>query len=222
MRLLLIGHDKDLFKYVLTEVEKDYVVDIAHSGVEGSYMSQINDYDVIVIDSILSDMEGVDVCRETRGANIKTPIILLHEKSELTYKVRSLDAGVDVNLQKPVDVSEFKAQVRALARRNNYFSGQCLLKLGRIEMDCKGKQLWVKGKEVLLRRKEFDLLEYLLINKQRIVSKEELLEHVWEKGIYVFSNTVEVHIKSLRERFKKTVGKKIIRTIRGFGYRIDC
>lgn len=222
MRILLVEDDKDLLEDVLTEVEKDYVVDVAYSGVEGTYLSQINDYDVMVVDATLPDMDGVEICRLTRGADIKTPIILLHDSCELSNKVMGLDAGADVNLQKPIDILEIKAQVRALTRRNNSVAGGCVIKIGKLEVDCRQKQVLVKGKVLHLRRKEFDLLEYLIINRKRVVSKEEILEHVWEKGIYVFSNTVEVHIKSLRERFKKHLRKKLIRTVRGFGYKIDC
>lgn len=222
MRILLVEDDKDMLDDVLTEVEKDYVVDVAYSGVEGTYLSQINDYDVMVVDAALPDMDGVEICRLTRSANIRTPIILLHDSCEISSKVMSLDAGADVNLQKPINILEIKAQVRALTRRNNSILGGCVLKIGKLEVDCRQKQVLVRGKIVHLRRKEFDLLEYLVINRKRVVSKEEILEHVWEKGIYVFSNTVEVHIKSLRDKFEKLVGKKIIRTIRGFGYRINC
>jgi two-component system OmpR family response regulator len=222
MRILLVEDDKELLDDVLTEVEKDYVVDVAYSGVEGTYLSQINDYDVMVFDAELPDMDGVEICRVTRSANIKTPIILLHDSCELSNKVMSLDAGADVNLQKPINIPEVKAQVRALTRRNSSNSGSCILKVGKLEVDCRQKLVLVKGRIVHLRRKEFDLLEYLVINRKRIVPKEEILEHVWEKGIYIFSNTVEVHIKSLRERFRRLAGKNIIRTVRGFGYRIDC
>jgi DNA-binding response OmpR family regulator len=221
MRILFVEDDKDFLDDVLTDAERDYVVDVAYSGAEGTYLSQINDYDVMVFDAALPDMDGVEICRVTRGANIKTPIILLHDSCEISNKVMSLDAGADVILYKPIDISEIKAQVRALARRNNSISDGCVIKIGKIEVDCRQKQVVFKSKIIQLRRKEFDLLEYLIINRKRTVSKEEILEHVWEKGIYVFSNTVEVHIRSLRERFSKLTGRKIIRTVRGFGYRID-
>ena len=222
MRILLVEDDKELLDDVLSEVERDYVVDVAYSGVECTYLSQINDYDVMVVDATLPDMDGVEICKATRDADIKTPIILLHDSCGSDSKVMSLDAGADVNLLKPINVSEIKAQVRALTRRSSSVSGGCIIKVGKLEVDCRQKQVLIKGKDLHLRRKEFDLLEYLVINRKRVVSKEEILEHVWEKGIYVFSNTVEVHIKSLRDRFKKLVGKKLIRTVRGFGYRIDC
>lgn len=222
MRILLIEDDKDLLEDILTEVEKDYIVDVAYNGIDGTYLSQINDYDVIVVDSTLPDIDGVEVCRMTRSADIKTPIILLSESLEPAQKVKSLDAGADVNFQKPLNVDEFKAQIRAIARRTKSHSNGSLIKSGKIEIDIREKQIYINKKPIFLRRKEYDLLEYLLLNKGRIVSKEEILEHVWEKGIYVFSNTVEVHIRSLREHLRKLVGKKFIRTIRGFGYKIQA
>jgi len=222
MRILLVEDDKDFLDDVLTEVERDYIVDVAYSGVEGTYLSQINDYDVMLVDATLPDMDGTEICRLTRDADIKTPIILFHDNCETGSNVMSLDAGADVNMQKPINILEVKAQVRALARRNNLVTDGCVIKVGKLEVDCRQRQVSSRGKALRLRRKEFDLLEYLVINRKRVVSKEEILEHVWEKGIYVFSNTVEVHIKSLRGRFEKFVGKKIIRTVRGFGYKIDC
>ena len=222
MRILLIQDDKDLLDDVLDEVEKDYVVDVAYNGVDGTYLSQVNDYDVMVVDSTLPDIDGIEVCKLTRSAKITTPIILLSDDSESANKVRSLDAGADVNFSKPVNVDEFKAQVRALARRNGAALSDSFLKVGKVEIDLCKKQIYINKKPKLLRRKEFDLLEYLLINRGRVVSKEELLEHVWEKGIYVFSNTVEVHIRSLREHLARYVGKRFIRTVRGFGYKIQA
>jgi len=222
MRLLFIEDDKELFENVLTEAERSYIVDIASSGSDGTYLSQINDYDVMVVDSVLPDIDGIEVCKMTRSADIKTPIMLLSGVNESSDKVRSLDAGADVTLHKPVNVDEFMAQVRALARRTGTLTSGNTIKAGKIELDFKRKQTYVNNKQIQLRRKEFDLLEYLLINKGRVVSKEEILEHVWEEGIYVLSNTVEVHVRSLREHLKRYVGKKFIKTVRGFGYKIEA
>lgn len=222
MRILFIEDDKEALDNVVTEVEKDYVVDVAYSGAEGSYLSQINDYDAMLVSDSLPDMGGIEICKQTRGADISTPIIVYNDNHKIGDKVMSLDAGADVVLQKPLNILEIKAQIRALTRRNNLISSGCVLKVGKLEIDCQQKRVSVNGKVIHLRRKEFDLLEYLVINRKRVISKEEILEHVWQKGIYVFSNTVEVHIKSLREKFKKPIRKNVIRTIRGYGYKLDC
>lgn len=221
MRILLVDEDKEFLDCILSEVEKDYVVDIAHNGTEGTSLSQINDYDVMVVSDVLSDMNGFDVCKEVRIANVTTPIIYLSNTNEMSKKVVGLDSGADVYLVKPVSCSAFKAQIRALIRRKNQLNGGRLLEAGDIKMDLRMKVVSIRGEEVKLRRKEYDLLEYLMLNKNNVVSKEEILEHVWEKGIYVFSNTVEVHIRTLREKLYR-YGVNNIRTVRGFGYKFEC
>ncbi len=223
MKMLLIESDKKIIEKITTGFEKCYIVDTALSGYKGMYLSEINDYDVIIIDSILQDMGGVEICRMIRSANIITPIMLISDISKYAEKVMSLDAGADVTISKPVNINEVIAQVRALVRRNGN-SNNChnMLKVGEIGLNIKRRQFFVNEEPIFLRRKEFDLLEYLMINRGKIISKEELLEHVWEKGIYIFSNTVEVHIRNIRVRFEKVVGRNIIRTSRGFGYEIEA
>jgi two-component system OmpR family response regulator len=222
MRLLIIKDDNYLLKDVIDEAEKNYIVDVASSGSDGTYLSQVNDYDVMVVDSVLHDIDSIEVCKMTRSADVKTPIMVLSGNTESSYNVRSLDAGADVTISKPVNVDEFMAQLRALARRNGTLAYENIIRVGKVEIDFKKKQTYVNNKPLNLRRKEFDLLEYMLINKGRVISKEEILEHVWDQGIYVFSNTVEVHIRSLRARLNKHVGKKFIKTVRGFGYKIQA
>lgn len=221
MRILLIDEDKEFLDSMLVEVEKDYVVDVVYNGVEGTDLSQINDYDVMVVGDILPDMEGIEVCKKVRIANITTPIIYTSRDNNVSGKIAGLDSGADVHLVKPISHTAFKAQIRALVRRKNYFNGGVVLEAGKIRMDLRKKVVLINGIEAKLRRKEYDLLEYLLLNKNNVVSKEAILEHVWKEGIYIFSNTVEVHIRSLRERLQKC-GVDAIRTVRGFGYKLEC
>jgi len=221
MRILLIDEDKEFLDDMLVEVEKDYVVDVVHNGVEGADLSQINDYDVMVVGDVLPDMEGLEVCKKTRTANITTPIIYVSRTDDILRKVESLDSGADVHIVRPISYIAFKAQIRALVRRKNHFNGGRFLEVGKIKMDLRKKVIIINGAEIKLRRKEYDLLEYLLLNKNRVVSREEILEHVWKEGIYIFSNTVEVHIRSLRGRLQKHE-IDAIRTVRGFGYKLEC
>lgn len=220
MRILMVEYDKKFLDEFLIEVEKDFVVDVACNGVEGTYLSQINDYDVMVIDHNLPDMCGSEVCRLTRTAEIDTPILYLSDNSEEKTKVECLDAGADVHLSKSIGKDGLKAQVRALVRRKTLFNGGSNLKIGKLEMNLKSRKVFISQIPVDLRRKEFDLLEYLLLNVGKVLSKEEILEHVWQNGIYVFSNTVEVHIRSLRTKMEK-YGIHPIKTVRGFGYKIE-
>ncbi|MFC1624822.1 response regulator transcription factor [Patescibacteria group bacterium] len=221
MRILMVEYDKKFLNDLLVEVEKDYIVDVAGSGVEGAYLSQINDYDVMIVGHNLPDMDGSEVCRLTRTAEINTPILYISEGGEEKTKVECLDAGADVHLLKSMGKDSFKAQVRALARRKNLFNGGSILKIGNLRMNLKDKEVFIGKKILELRRKEFDLLEYLLLNAGRAVSKEEILEHVWQNGIYVFSNTVEVHIRNLRTKIEE-YNIDPIKTVRGFGYKIEC
>ena len=217
----MIEDNLDSVKDALAEAEKSYIVDVAYNGVEGTYLSQVNDYDAIVVDYVLPDMDGIEVCRVTRSANVETPILFLSSKEDKNVKISSLDAGADSFVVKPLDPSEFLAELRALIRRKtNGISDGCI-KYGKIFLDAKNREVRIDDKPVSLRRKEYDILEYLVFNKGKVVSKEELLEHVWRDGVYILSNTVEVHVKSLRDKLERYAGSRMIKTVPGFGYRLD-
>lgn len=220
MRILLIEDDITHMDELKTEVEKQYVVDVAYNGVEGTYLSQVNDYDAIVVDSSLPDMDGLEVCKKTRSAKVDSPILFLADGGRKKYKLDSLDAGADAFLSKPVDKKEFKAKLRALLRRRDTKFVSNLVKVGVLEINFKNRVVRANGKKLDLRRREYDILEYLVVNQGRVVSKEEILEHVWHGGLNVFSNTVEVHIKNLRDKLEKPFGEKLIHTVRGFGYKV--
>lgn len=222
MRVLLIEDDRETAAEIKDEIEKHYIVDVAYSGVDGSYMSQVNNYDAIVVDMELPDMSGIEVCRVTRAANIHTPIIMLSSSHEITPRVSSLDSGADDCLTTPFSFSELLARLRALMRRHSMVFSNSKLYAGDLQLDVLSKTVIRGDTEIYLRRKEFDLLEYLVRNKNRIVSKEMILDHVWEQGIEVGSNTVEVHIRCLRDKIDRMYEKKLIKTVHNFGYKIDC
>jgi len=219
MRVLLIDDDGDPLSRILSEVQKDYIVDIANSGGEGAFQSQINEYDAIIIDSKLSDLDSCEVCRIMRDADVFSPILFLGADENI--KVKSLDSGADYYLPKPIEPEEVKASIRALIRRNKMFKNKNTHKYQNIKINFSTKQVYVDNKPVELRRMEFDLLRYFLHHKDKTISKEELLEHVWKQGIYANSNIVEVTINTLRKKFKEAGIKEIIRTIRGYGYRLN-
>lgn len=221
MRILLVEEDKDTLEGIINEIENDFIIDIANNGVDGSYLSQTNDYDVIVIDSVLPDVCGSDFCVMTRKADIDTPIVILSEDSERRAKIESLEAGADALVGKPIDGDELKAELKALIRRNNKKRTEIILAGGRIRVDFNLKLVCVDNNPILLRRKEYDLIEYLAINKNTVVSKEKILEHVWDLGIEIFSNTLEVHIKNIRDKVEKPHNLNVIKTVRGFGYKIE-
>ncbi|MBW6441339.1 response regulator transcription factor [Patescibacteria group bacterium] len=222
MRLLLISCNKEDIEKLIPELEKYYIIDIASDEPSSIYLSECNLYDIIVINSELPDMCGLELCSMIRSLQVETPIVLISDNNDCAYRVRSFDAGVDVIIFKPIDVYEILAQINVLTRRNgNSKNCQNTISSGNLSLNMKDKKFFAGETYIYLRRKEFDLMEYLMINRGRMVSKEELLEHVWEKGIDVISNTVEVHIRNIRMKLVNTEGEGAIKTRRGFGYEIE-
>lgn len=221
MRILLIEEDRDSAESIRDEFEKHYIVDVAYTGVDGTYLSQTNEYDAIVVDVALSDINGIEVCKRTRAASVYTPILVLSDDNSVDYKILSLDSGADDYLTKPLCHPELLAKVRALIRRGTKYVITNQFCVGDLTLDVTDKAVKRSGFEIELRRKEFDLLEYLIQNKGRILSKEKILEHVWEKGMEMASNTLEVHIKFLRDKIDKPFSKKLIKTVHNFGYKIE-
>jgi DNA-binding response OmpR family regulator len=222
MRLLLVGSNKSYLKEFLPKFKKNYVVDVANLSSRALHLSEFCCYDSIIIDSYLEDIPALELCRMMRDLNVDYPIIYLCDRKNKNDRVRALSTGVDVMITKPVDVEEIKAQIHVLTRRSaNHKNCSDILKSGDLCLDMKNNKFFFNGNEVSLRRKEFDILEYLMINRGRVISKEELLEHVWDRGIEIFSNTVEVHMLNIRIKFRDMGGGNIVKTHRGFGYEIE-
>lgn len=222
MRLLFVESDRRIIKELIPRLRDSYITDTAYNSYKALVLSESNPYDVILIDNEICDVEGSELCRMLREIDIDSPIVLLLSKKDDRSVVKSLDAGADVVIMKPYSVEEVVAQINVLARRNsNNKNCMNIIEAGKVCLDMKNKVVYVGGIRIYLRRKEFDLLEYLAIHRGRIVSKEEILEHVWEKGIFVFCNTVEVHVRSIRIKFINEAGINIIKTYRGFGYEIE-
>jgi len=220
MRILLVDEAGDLMNRMIVDIESGYVVDVAHDDLEGSYLSEVNEYDAIIVGPTLSYEKAIEVCRKTRDFNVEVPILFIPKECNVDNRLKALDSGADVCINHSINTSEIKAQLKAFERKKAGVKNFEIRARNTI-LNLKEKQVKINGKKVNLRRKEFDLLEYLFINKGRVVSKEELLEHVWDNGIYVFSNTVEVHILTIRKRLKKYLAKAFIKTVRGFGYIVE-
>ena len=214
--------DRRITKELIPILRDRYITDIACNSYKALVLSESNPYDAILIDDETSDINGSELCKMLREIDIDSPIALLLNKKDVQCVVRSLDSGADVVIQKPFSVEELIAQINVMARRNNS-NKNCMniINAGRVCLDMKNKIVYVGGTRIFLRRKEFDLLEYLAIHRGRIISKEEILEHVWERGMFVFCNTVEVHVRSIRLKFIEEAGMRIIKTYRGFGYEIE-
>lgn len=221
MRILLVSNDNKLIKKLNLDLRDCYIVDIAKKALEAVTLSETVYYDSIVVDTFLDDIEGLELCKMIREYEVESPTVFLSSKEDRSDRVMCLDAGIDVIIPRNAAIEEILGQIHALIRRNGtHKNGKNVLKFRHISLDMKNRIFYIDGICIHLRRKEFDLMEYLMINNGRAVSKEELLEHVWEKGLDVMSNTVEVHIRCLRKKLENVMGEKVIRTNRGFGYEI--
>jgi len=221
MKILLIEDDKQMAATIKGAMKKHYAVDIAYTGEDGEYQAQVNDYDLIILDLILPDINGITVCKRIRENGIKTPVLILTGKSEIKDKVKALNSGADDYLIKPFSFGELLARTRALLRRSPDTLVPNKLSVGNLTLDVVANRVKCKGKEIPLRRKCFKLLEYLMRNKGMVVSRSMILEHVWESSVDPITNTVDVHIKSLRDKIDKPFGTDLIKTVHGLGYKME-
>lgn len=222
MKILLIEDNKETAATIRNGLKEHYAIDVAYTGEDGEYQAQVNDYDLIILDLMLPDIDGVTVCKRIREGGIKTPILILTGKSQVEDKVEALDSGADDYLIKPFSFSELLARVRALLRRSPDALVTNKLFIGSLTLDVAAKTVKCKGKEIPLRRKCFRLLEYLMRNKGIVVTRSMILEHVWESSVNPMTNTVDVHIKSLRNKISKYCKAPLIKTVHGLGYKIEA
>jgi DNA-binding response OmpR family regulator len=200
--------------------EEQYAVDLCRDGTEAVYEAQVNPYDVIILDIMLPGKDGFTVCRELRENSVLTPILMLTAKDSLDDKIIGLSEGADDYLTKPFSFEELLARIRALLRRSqDYKTG--VLKVGDLVLDPMRRIVSRGGKTILLTGKEYALLEYLMRNKGRVVSQSMIIEHVWDRNYEGTSNVVNVYISHLREKIDMKAKVKLIKTLRGHGYKID-
>lgn len=221
MRILIVEDDPKINDFLKISLESEYfAVDTASDGEQGLSLALDNEYDVIILDSMLPYKEGLEVCRELRRQSVRTPIIGLSVKSETVNKVAFLNAGADDYLTKPFSFEELTARIRALLRRPKDVLSETIEVCG-LELDSKRHIVKKDHKEIYLTRKEFLLLEYLMKNQGTVLSRGMILEHVWDMNADPFSNTIETHIMTLRRKIDTKRGIRLIHTIPGIGYRFD-
>lgn len=198
-----------------------FEVSIAPDGEEGLELGKTLDFDCIILDRMLPLKEGVEVCKELRKSNIKTPIIMLTAKSGVNDKVEGLDAGADDYLAKPFSLDELLARIRAVLRRGSSLLND-VLKVGDLTLNTSTFEVKRSGILINLSKKEYDLLEYFMINANKTISKEKLINHVWDYDSDILLNTVEVYIGYLRNKIDKPFkDNKMLQTVRGFGYKLE-
>ncbi len=222
MRILIIEDDKDIANFVVQSFKEErFAVDWAETGEKGLLWAKVNGYDLGVFDIKLPGaLNGLQVCRELREKGIVFPIIILSVAGDVTTKIEALNLGADDYLSKPFSVAELLARVHALLRREKKITGP-LLRVGDLELDAHAHSVSRGGKKIELNRKEFALLEYLMRNPGTTLTRSMILEHVWDMNADPFTNTVDVHIRFLREKIDVGRKKKLLKTVHGFGYKIE-
>ena len=222
MKLLLIEDDRETAATLKEELGKDYIVEVSFTGEDGEYQTDINEYDLVILDLGLPDKGGEEVCRNIRKKNARVPILVLTGEHKVQTKVSLFDLGADDYLTKPFSFGELKARIRALLRRKQDTFVSQIISLDDLTLDLNKKIVQRGVKHISLRRKEFYLLEYLIRNAGRVVSRSMILDHVWESNSESLTNVVDVHIKYLRDQIDRPFGKQLIKTVHGLGYKIEA
>lgn len=222
MKILIIEDNHRIAVSIKKGLEQEkYVVDIAYDGIEGLDLASSQDYDLIILDLLLPGLDGLAICRQLRSQNIHTPIIMLTAKSSLDDKINGLDCGADDYLTKPFAFEELLARIRVLLRRpaNPIVS---LIKVEDLTLDPHNFQVKRNGRTIRLSAKEFSLLEFLMRHADKTITKQKLIDHVWDYDSNILPNTVEVYIKNLRRKIDQPFPDQpsLIQTVRGFGYRL--
>ncbi len=217
MRILLVEDEKNVAAFIRKGLEEEfYAVDVAEDGAEGLLMATSNEYDLMILDIMLPGINGIELCKKLREKALKSPILMLTAIDSVSSKVEGLESGADDYLTKPFAFSELLARIKALLRRTSDSVSE--LSLEDLRMDLLSRRVFREDKEVILTPKEFSLLEYLLRNKGRVLSRTQIIENIWGYTFDPNSNVVDVHIKFLREKIDIPFEKKLIHTVRGAGY----
>jgi len=222
MRILIIEDEHRIANSIKKGLEQErYAVDVAYTGTDGFDLASTEDYDGIILDILLPEMNGIEICKELRKNKIHIPILMLTAKGQTEDKVEGLDAGADDYMTKPFSFDELLARIRALTRRQGTVLNS-ILSVEDLSLDTKHYLVKRDNKIIKLSSREFSLLEYLISHKDIIVTKDQIIAHVWDYDADILPNTIEVYIKNLRNKIDKPfVNKKpLIQTIRGFGYKI--
>ena len=220
MRILVTEDERDLADALAKGLERQgYAVDVAYDGDESLRLAEVNDYDLLILDLNLPKVDGMEVCKRLRDSGSPIGILMLTARDGLDSRVDGLDIGADDYLVKPFHFPELLARVRAILRREGEHK-KPILRTGDLVLDPNTIRAAVRDTQVTLTAKEFGILEYLMRNVGRVVSQEELLEHVWGEDTNLFTQSIKVHINNLRKKLDAAGGEGLISTIKGKGYLI--
>jgi DNA-binding response OmpR family regulator len=219
MQILIVEDEKKIANFLRRGfIEEGFAVDIANDGEEALYKFEINEYDIIILDLMIPKVDGITVCRQIRDINTDIPILVLTAKDAIKDKVSGLDAGADDYVTKPFSFSELSARIRALLRRGKK-ADPTILTIDNLSLDPATRIAKRENRTITLTTREYALLEYFMRNPNRVLTKTELLEHVWDYNYEGLSNVLETYVKYLRKKLKVHPKEKdLIYTMRGSGY----
>lgn len=220
MRILIVEDEQKIAQFTANILkEMAYATDIATTGEEAKNLYELVDYDLVILDIMLPDINGITLCKTFKELKPHRPVLMLTTLAEIHDKVRGLDSGADDYMTKPFHTEEFSARVRALLRRNQ--ENMLTLECGDLQLDLVKRQATRNGETIKLTTKEYALLEYLMRNQGRPLSRVQISQHVWDLHFDPESNIVDAYIKQLRKKIDNNSSKKLIKTIIGHGYTIN-
>ncbi len=218
MRILLVEDDRTLARSVRRAlIDEGFSVDLASDGQEGFHLAMHEPYDAIILDLMIPYVSGLDVLRGLRDQGRDVPVIVISAKGEVEDRTRGLDLGADDYLAKPFRFSELLSRLRALIRRSRG-TARPILRIADLEMDLLKHRVTRGGKRIDLSPKEFSLLEFFLSQRDRVLTRSLIAEHVWDRNSHAFSNVIDVYIRALRLKIDREHSVKLIHTVRGVGY----
>lgn len=222
MRILLVEDDEKTAFFIQKGLKQDgHNVDYAPDGQVGLHLAQTENYDAAVVDIMLPKIDGISLIETLRKKQIHTPVIILSAKGSVDDRVKGLQSGGDDYLTKPFAFTELLARIYAVARRNNTLAETFILQVGDLSLDIQKRKVFRKGKEIILQPREFSLLEFLMRNQGKVVSKTMIMEQVWDYNFDPQTNVIESRISRLREKIDQSYATKYIHTVRGFGYVLE-
>ncbi|MGL5066238.1 MAG: response regulator transcription factor [Sarcina sp.] len=221
MRILVVEDELELCNAIAEGLEIDgYAVDCCYDGQEAYELIYVETYDLVILDLNLPKMDGLDVLEKIRENNNVVKILILSARGSISDRVKGLDMGANDYLIKPFDFEELEARIRNLLRRQ-FVQADSILEFENLKLNTIKRKITIKDIDLNLTKKEFGILEYLLLNKERVVSKEEIIEHVWNIDVDSFSNAIRVHIATLRKKLKNALGYDLMQTKIGEGYYLE-
>jgi heavy metal response regulator len=218
MRILVVEDEKKVARFIQQGLEEEhYSVDVAHDGERGTLLAETQGYDLLILDVMLPKLSGIDVTRRLRASRVATPILMLTAKTATEDKVAGLDSGADDYLTKPFAFAELLARVRSLLRRGSK-EKSTVLSIVDLELDTVSHKAKRGDRAIDLTAKEYALLEYFLRNKNRVLSRTIISEHIWDYNFDTGTNLIDVYVNHLRNKIDNGFEKKLIHTVRGVGY----